>query len=426
MSTYEIEIERGYLYALMLSPHAGLTNDFMRPWLLDPSELTGTRQKVMQAALRAIESGGSPDFSGICAEVDTNIEALEEVLECAMPRMVTLGQGFSAIREARLRETRKATLILAADRESRGERVDADELAESLRKSLTSSDIDSYTPEKLAVIAFERVAKLGDGGKDTRIKLGVQAVDREFGGLDVGGLTTIGARPSVGKSALSLFLAITSPARSVVVSCEDPVETWAGRYASSESGVNASSLRSGELTPEECSRLGYAVERSKGKRFGLLNMAGKTIQEVEQGIEKYARKMNPQIIIVDYAQSISDPKSRDERERIDRVINGLKALGGRCEAHVILMSQLRRVDDDTIEPGVQDLKASGRFEEASENIILMWRNAQKTVMARIAKNKSGKTGGLFVLNQSRETAAFTGIHECTNDPSETITKRGRR
>lgn len=418
MSADTATLERSYLYALMLSPALGLTAAQIGASMLEPAEVSGTRSRIVKAAIDVIAAGGKPDFASLAGELDPDLSAIEELLECASSASpCSLHAAFSVLRQRAHRAQRTHVIAMAAEAEARGEAVDENDLVDRLRKLRRDVGGETLTPEALARIAMMRIMRR-EGGSDLVVRLGHHVIDDALGGLDAGGLTVIGARPSVGKSTLGLDIADRSPARVLVVSCEDPDETWATRFIAKKSGVSIKALRSGVgIASYDFDALAAAMKESKGAngKFEIMPAVGVELSLLCRRIEAVSVKFCPQIIVIDYAQAIpvNARGNVDVRERTNRVIEATKATGSAVGAHVILASQLRRVTDENREPGRMDLKESGKFEEAAENILLLWRNRASRVCGRVAKAKGGMPGTGFVLPQSNSTMAFAEAEEMT-------------
>lgn len=411
MSALHNELERAYLSALMLAPHLGASAATIRVSLLEPSEVyEPQRRKALEAMHRVIDAGGVPDFVSVAAELDPDTDALEELHECAaLTHLGSLPAAFAALRERALRTERTRIMAQAAESEERGEKVDEDALTSKLRELRRDQSADTLDPEALLRVAWLRLTRT-DSGRDLVVRLGHRLLDDAIGGLDPGGLTVVGARPSVGKSTLALDIACRSPARTCIVSVEDPAATWSTRYASREAGVSAKAVRTGDgLTPRDFELMGLSASTARARRFHVVDCSARSaLNEVRSAMRVHHKTHGSQIYVVDYAQAISVQTKghADARERINRVIEGLKGECAQLGAHLVLMSQLRRVDDESEEPSRQDLKESGKFEEAAENILLLWRNKHGTVCGRVAKAKGGMPGLGFVLPQSELTMAF--------------------
>lgn len=408
------ELERGYLHALMVGAHV-IPLHVLREDLLSEQEITSaTRWRITQAASRCCDEGTFPTFDALWGHLEGNTAAIEELLECIEPRSAMLSSSAHTLRRLAASRLRANLLDRAREGSANGEPVDPFQLARDLSELSDKKGTNEYGSTDLAKIAFEKLTRLEER-RDNAVKLGIAALDVVLGGLDPGSLTVVGARPSVGKSTLALYVAREAARIGFmvyVISCEDAPETWATRFAASATGMSAEAFRTGRgIDRDAFTRCGSAIATPEG--FIVADMRGKTLAEVEHAIDTRARAAKANIVIVDYAQKIRNKNAKqDRRNEIDDVIDGVKDACGRIGAHCILLSQLRREEANSKdqEPRLSQLKESGRFEEAAENVLLMWRGADG-VGARLVKNKNGRSGVKYKFIQNSTTAAFESTHE---------------
>ena len=107
----------------------------------------------------------------------------------------------------------------------------------------------------------------------------------------------------------------------------------------------------------------------------------------------------PEIIIVDYVQSIKNARNLSD---LDDYIKNMRNLAIEYDFCLILISQINRESVKLEkEPTLEGLKSSGFLEEHADKVILLcWEynhneNADKNrIKVTIAKNKDGRTGYL--------------------------------
>ncbi len=411
------ELERGYIHALMVSAHTMPLN-VLREDLLTQREITSSvRWRIVAAAIKVLDAGRAPTFDSLWGEIETDRDAFEELLECSEARHTTLPASALTLRRLAAYRMRANLLDRARAQSEGGEPVDPFTLARDLSELEEKKDAKEYGSTDLAKMAFRKLRDMEEN-KNNATRLNIAPLDDVLGGLDPGSLTVVGARPSVGKSTLALFIARQAAQQGIVVfvaSCEDAPETWSARYTSAATGIAALTFRTGRVLPEDAQgafqRTGDVFETPEG--FILADLRGKTLSEIEHVIDTRARAIKADIVIVDYAQKIRNKNAKqDRRNEIDDVIDGMKDACGRIGAHCILLSQLRREEANAKdqEPRLSQLKESGRFEEAAENVLLMWRGGGG-VEARLVKNKNGRNGVKYRFIQSSKTAAFESVRE---------------
>jgi replicative DNA helicase len=99
-----------------------------------------------------------------------------------------------------------------------------------------------------------------------------------------------------------------------------------------------------------------------------------SIQKLIAKARLLIRQEKVQLLIVDYVQLISAP-ARDEKERLTKVSNALRALAKDTGVPVVAISQLSRPKDGSLNarPNKFHLKESGSQENDSHVIILTYR-----------------------------------------------------
>ena len=219
---------------------------------------------------------------------------------------------------------------------------------------------------------------------ESYLPTGFNAYDRESTGIPVG-LTTLAARPAMGKTAFALNLALNAAkaGKSVLVfSLEMTSEQLGIRLLASLAQIGSNRLERGRLEEPlgEPARLINAVEML-GNLPLEIDESAHTYEEILAVIENwrltYGR--SPDLVVVDYLQLIEmEDRRLDSRQKINRIVKGLgsyftKTLKSSC----VLLSQLNRgVEQRTDKrPLLSDLRESGEIEEASAVVLALYREA---------------------------------------------------
>ena len=273
---------------------------------------------------------------------------------------------------------------------------------------------DNITPHRLHEIAelAERAYK-ADADRDHRsvydryvdsltkprdiLYLRYRRLDSYLGGLRRGTLCIIGARPSVGKTALSLNFAqnVAAYGRKVAFfSLEMTDDQICERLASRGCSIDYAELHN---------RPTAAMKEQIGKWFassGLrdrLDIIGGSTRTVE-AICSYITANKPDVAVVDYAQIVDTAERYDLRVKLGVISSQLKQASMRTGCRVILLSQLRRTDSDKA-PTMSDLKESSNLEQDADYIIMLHRPHVQSkdcppeeAVAVIEKNRYGRTG----------------------------------
>ena len=234
------------------------------------------------------------------------------------------------------------------------------------------------------------------------------------------GLTIIGARTSIGKSALALQMAsdLSKQGKRVLfLSLEMTVESMLERIFCNWHEVDNFDTLTGRLRiDQEISRKWLAFkDRMIGIPLILTCGIGLNCQEVEQVIDNLEEK--PDAIFVDYIQAVR--ASRNEREALNEYIRHFRALCIHNKIAGVMCSQANRqvFDEDNKEPTLANLKSTGFLEEHAETVILLhWphfydnNKPENDYKVIIAKQRNGRTGA-HILHYKPEFYKFYDIEK---------------
>lgn len=229
------------------------------------------------------------------------------------------------------------------------------------------------------------------------------------GGIKRGELTSIAARPSVGKSALGLQIGlyVQGCGRKVLYF---PLEMsrvqTCDRIISHYQLATNDQLRSGQLPGD---KMAFALdliddmERKKNFRFY------EGVAEIEK-IESAISAEKPFLVIIDQLTQLRSAKRFGSiREKFSYMTSTLKAMAMRHNVAIILLCQVNRSAND-IKPTMANLKESGSIEEDSDNVILLHRYPEEQINAvninlaiekpmnlNLAKQRAGQTGDFDII-----------------------------
>ncbi len=216
-----------------------------------------------------------------------------------------------------------------------------------------------------------------------------------------GDFVVIGARPSVGKTALTLqmMLHMSKSYRVVYFSLETCSNNLFGRMVSNLSGERLRSIKNRESI-DYC-RIVDCKDIIDKLDFYTVEAAGWTVPQ----IKAKAIQLGAEVIFIDYMGLVcSDGSSR--YEKMTNISIDLHTLAQQSGIAVIALSQLNREGKD--EPGMESLRESGQIEQDADIIMLLYAPDDIDEPAReiiIAKNKEGETGKVE-LNFNGDTQRF--------------------
>ena len=287
-------------------------------------------------------------------------------------------------------------------------------------------------PVQLAEAALSFMDHLTDlvEGRDRVIPTGLRGLDKlTAGGLRPGDLWVIGARPSMGKTALSLTMARNMGHRfgTLFLSQEMPVMQLTARHVAALGAVNLADLRQPKDAPDSMwDSVSEAVQRLKSLNVVMDDQGALTLLDVRRKVMSAKRVHGCDAVFVDYLQLMAgDGENRNQE--LDRISNGLKALAMEFEVGVVLLSQLsRKADERSGPPVMADLRDSGAIEAAADLIGMLHRDFVRNPTAEnkhhaqleVVKQRAGPPGTAHLW--------FNGEHQQLGDwpQGQSIPKRG--
>ncbi len=250
-------------------------------------------------------------------------------------------------------------------------------------------------------------------------------MDRLLGGFQPSDLVIIAGRPSMGKTALATTMAYEAanalmqkheqeggekPGSVGMFSLEMSAEQLAGRLIASESGINSSRLRKGELSSDEFTQLVKASNNLHQLPFFIDDTPAISVSALRTRARRMKRRFNLSLLIVDYLQlmrGVSAQAQTNRVQEISEITQGLKAVAKELNIPVIALSQLSRAVEqrDDKRPQLSDLRESGSIEQDADVVMFVFR--EEYYVAR----KMPREGTPQFEDWQREMEAVHGLAE---------------
>ncbi|MDR1014168.1 MAG: replicative DNA helicase [Coriobacteriales bacterium] len=288
-------------------------------------------------------------------------------------------------REALLRDLiRAARDIQALGYSNTDDAGEAVEEAEKLLFNITNKRIDS-TFRPIEDLLGESMTMLQTMAENESHLLGVPTgfadLDRLLAGLRGGDLVILAARPSVGKTSLALNIALNAAKEGTTVaffSLEMPAVQLTQRVLSSEASVNASNMRSGNLSPADWKDIIDVCNDLSGYKFYIDDTADLTLIELRAKARRQLNGVKSGIIVIDYLQLMQD-KGRGQQDRwvtVGEISRGLKVLAKELKVPILALSQLSRAVESRRDkrPMLSDLRESGNIEQDADVVLFVDRS----------------------------------------------------
>ncbi len=371
--------------------------------------------RVFSTALTLEERGQICDLvtlSDIAPDIDASA-AVELTVE-ALGHGALAGQ-YAANVKATAQRRAVAELCLTLARDAQDADKPLPELLDAVRGRLDAlaGDLPSGGTVSGTDALCGFYARLVGGEVQPVVTSGFPRLDRALC-IAGGKLIVIGARPSVGKSALLLHLAMNAldaGRRVLLVSLEMGVDEVIGRMTARQSGVPVQAISTHSLSETQLGRVVEGFSLLPGDRFSVCTTA-RTAQDVRREALRMRADGGLDLIVVDYLQLLdAGRKTSNRTEAVGVISRTLKLLAVELNIPVLTASQLNRASERNDAPRLSDLRESGSIEQDADAVLLLHAANEKENPERdltLAKNRQGRCGG-FKLLFSGEKMLFTEV-----------------
>lgn len=282
----------------------------------------------------------------------------------------------------------------------------------SLGDSRSTAQDDWQAAEEGVVEFFDNLQRQLDGHDEGVISTGLRDLDEKFdGGLRPGELVIIGARPSMGKTALALTIGMNAAAAGHfcgMLSMEMPKHEVQNRQFSMISHVHLSKVKVAKrLNDFDWSALSAAGEKVRKLPFYTTDKGSLNINQVRGMARKLKRRHGLKLLLVDYLGLMEGTDRKANRTtQLEEATRGLKMLAKELEIPIVLLAQLNREVEKRPdqEPILSDLRDCGAIEQDADIVMFVhrpfhvkpdlgpgWRYYAKLI---VAKQRNGSTGRL--------------------------------
>lgn len=288
----------------------------------------------------------------------------------------------------------------------------------------------THIRDVISAETYDRLTKIND--PETRddyigIPSGIGALDKMITGLNKSDLIILGARPGMGKTSFALNIArnvaVNAGKTVCFFSLEMTRDQLAQRMLSSEAAIKSEKLRTGDLEPEEWTRLTQAGENLSKAEIYFDETSNITVPEMKA---KLRRMKRVDLVVIDYLGLMHSPRQNDNRvQEISEITRSLKIMAKELKIPIIACAQLSRGTETkgkSHKPALSDLRDSGSIEQDADIVLFLYRDAyydseknsdedlsdESKAECIVAKNRHGETG-VIQLHWDGQYTRFTSV-----------------
>jgi replicative DNA helicase len=244
------------------------------------------------------------------------------------------------------------------------------------RQAISYKSVKELLPETIRTI--ERLFK--NKNAFTGVPSGMSDLDSMTSGFQDSEFIVIGARPSVGKTALALSMAANIAIKERIpcafFSLEMADMAIMQRLISSEARIASNKIRTGLIKPSDFSALMEAAGRIYEAPLYIIDMPNMKLLELRTMVRRLKAEKGIKIAFIDYLTLISHENAELPRwEQISSISRSLKALARELRMPIVALSQLKR-EAEGKQPSLADLRESGSIEQDADLILFLHRDRE--------------------------------------------------
>lgn len=368
-------------------------------------------KEVWQAMVAIREKGGNVDLMTLASAVPTN--CLEFALNCSAQGSIIGNISFmldELLHQTWRRNAGNALssflngLMAPSYRSSEINRFKAEFKALS-DKLLSDEKLDTkFSMMEAGKAFFDEFEKRHLdylAGVSRGISTGLPLLDEVIGGWVNGRLYILGARTSVGKTAMAVNFANTAAfagKKVLFFSNEMSATEILERLLSINSQVSSLKITKGSTNALENDRIVAAIREVCPKPISVDERAGRFIEKFEQQVRRTQYKEGVDFVVLDYIQQVHSHTKKFAARHLEvgYISDRLKALARELKVPILALAQINRdveKNGKSLEPNLSHLKDSGSLEQDADCVLLLHRqktNEEEKTSLIVAKNRFGK------------------------------------
>jgi replicative DNA helicase len=245
-------------------------------------------------------------------------------------------------------------------------------------------------------------------------------------GFQKSDLIIIAGRPSMGKTALSLNIALNIIKNEklpvLFLSLEMSKEQIMYRLLAMETNINPMRLRSGKLYQNDWIKLSKVIKIMSKLPFFIDDTSSLSVQDIRSKLKTILFEQNKiGLIIIDYLQLMENSTLKNENrvQELSQITRSLKIIAREFNVPIIALSQLSRNVENRLDkkPILSDLRESGSIEQDADLVLMLYRNNyysdsnfdsqdSQLIELIIAKQRNGPIGTVKLQFNERQTKFF--------------------
>lgn len=224
------------------------------------------------------------------------------------------------------------------------------------------------------------LARAQSNGEISGVASGYPDMDNLFFGFQKSDLILIAARPSMGKTAFAMNIAVNAAVKAnkkvAVFSLEMSKAQIGQRMLACLGQINMSGIVRGKFNDDEWKRLIKTSNVLSQLPIYVDDTAGINLVELKAKLRRLKIEHGLDLVIIDYLQLMTSGQRNENRvQEISAISRGLKIIAKELDVPVIALSQLSRSLESREDkrPKLSDLRESGAIEQDADIVMFIYR-----------------------------------------------------
>ena len=392
----------------------------------------------LRAHQRIFDAVLSLDGKGLRSDIQTVIQELKQTgkldeaggaayvssLTTVIPSSANIEYYIQSVLDHSLR---RALLRVAAEIgvTAYDETRDSPEILEEIEQDIFElrDNRQAFSYNKIDEVLTRTIDKIDEAYRTkktiTGIPTGFDKLNEMTSGFQPSDFVIIGARPSIGKTALALnmaaHIAFKHHIPTAFFSLEMSDVALAQRLISSEAKVDGKNLRSGYLSSDDFRDILSVSGKMNEAPFYIVDMPNMKLLDLRSQARKLRAQEKVEIIFVDYLGLIGHENNTLPRhEQISEISRSLKSLARELKIPVVVLCQLNREMERTGQgqpPTLANLRDSGSIEQDADLVLFLHKRPQKAKKEGEAEEKSFQEGYPTELIIAKQRNGPVGVIE---------------
>jgi replicative DNA helicase len=259
--------------------------------------------------------------------------------------------------------------------------------------------------EELNAVLEDLERRWNAGGGIPGKATGYKKLDKAFGGYKKQDLVILAGRPSMGKSAVALNLALRTAAEGTKIamfSLEMSKRQYYYRMMANLTPIELNSLSTAKFPEEQWLPITNSVNSLYHSNIYIYDNI-LTLNGIIAECKRLKIQKDIEVVFIDYLQIIASERNSENRNQdITKMSRAFKLLAKELDITIVLLSQLSRAPElrEDHRPMMSDLRESGAIEQDADIVMFVYRDyyynpqgeKEKEIEIIIGKNRNGEVG----------------------------------